>query len=123
MNKSKKINSFSEFWPEYLRAHSDPASRAFHVSGMALSLVAAAALLSCGMVFFLVLAIIPAQLGAWVGHKLSPRHDRVSEQHPDWAAIADLKMFGLFLTGRLAAELARFGELPSAPSNPRFSAI
>jgi hypothetical protein len=70
------------------------------------------------MVFFLALAIVPAQLGAWVGHKLSPRHDRLTHEHPDWAAFADLKMFGLFVTGKLDAELERAFEGVSAPSHP-----
>jgi len=57
------------------------------------------------MIFFLVLAVVPAQVGAFVGHKLSPRQDAVSAEHPDWAALADLKMFALAATGRLDGEL------------------
>ena len=105
MKESSKINTFQDFWPEYLRAHASRASRIAHFVGILGSLVAAAALLSCGMVFFLVLAIVPAQIGAAVGHKLSPRADEVSADHPDWAAIADLKMFALAATGRLDREL------------------
>ena len=123
MNKSSDIKSFKDFWPQYLKDHSDPASRAFHFLGLVLSIALAAGLLACGMIFFLVLAIVPAQLGAFIGHKLSPRHDRsVADDHPDWAAIADLKMFGLFLTGKLDAELEKH-ELPSVPSRPSFSAL
>jgi hypothetical protein len=121
VKKHNDVQSFEAFWPQYLKAHRDPVSRAFHFTGMALSVLTAAALVSCGMVFFLVLAIIPAQLGAKLGHKLSPRKDKLSEQHPDWAALADVKMFGLFLTGRLGAELAKYGELPSVPSQPGFA--
>ncbi|HEX7668584.1 MAG TPA: DUF962 domain-containing protein [Polyangiaceae bacterium] len=123
MNKINKIDTFSEFWPRYLRAHASPASRACHFAGILLSALTAVALLSCGMVFFLVLAIIPAQIGAWAGHKLSPRRDTVSEEHPDWAAIADVKMFALAVTGRLGRELAKFTDVPSQPSRPSFSAI
>lgn len=105
MKQANKINTFQDFWPEYLRAHASRASRVAHFTGILLSLVTAAALLSCGMVFFLVLALVPAQLGAYVGHKLSPRADKVSADHPDWAAFADLKMFALAATGRLDGEL------------------
>ncbi|HVU03935.1 MAG TPA: DUF962 domain-containing protein [Polyangiaceae bacterium] len=107
MKKHNKIDTFNEFWPEYLRAHASPASRALHFAGIVLSLAVAAALVSCGMVFFLVLAIIPAQLGAYLGHKLSPRADKISDEHPDWAAFADAKMFVLALTGRLSDEMRR----------------
>jgi hypothetical protein len=54
-------------------------------------------------------------LGAWAGHKLSPRRDSVSAEH-DWAAFADVKMFVLAATGRLERELAKIADLPSQPS-------
>lgn len=122
MKNNSNISSFEAFWPQYLRAHKNPLSRAMHFAGLVLSLAMAGALLSCGMVFFLLLAIIPAQLGAWLGHKLSPRHDHLSEEHPDWAALADVKMFWLFLTGRLGTEIAKYADVPSTPSRPRLSA-
>jgi hypothetical protein len=73
------------------------------------------------MIFFLVLAVAPAQIGAALGHKLSPRQDPTVEEHPDWAAIADLKMCALMVTGRLRSELAKLTELPSVPSTPRLA--
>ena len=113
MKKVNKINSFGEFWPAYLKAHSSPASRAFHFAGIVLSLATAAALVSCGMVFFLVLAIVPAQLGAWMGHKLSPREEAGLSEHPDWAALADVKMFALAATGRLGSEMRKLSQGPA----------
>ncbi len=109
MQTSINTNSFNEFWPEYLRAHGSRLSRAFHFAGIALSAAVTAALLACGMVFFLPLAVVPAFVGARVGHKLSPRKDRISEEHPEWAVRADLKMFGLFVTGRLGKALREAG--------------
>src|SRR5262249_51063743 len=115
------ISTFSDFWPLYLRAHRSRASQALHLGGLLLSVALGAALVSCGMVFFLVLAVVPAQIGAALGHKLSPRKERAVEDHPDWAALADLKMCALMLTGRLKREMAQFVELPSVPSSPRLS--
>jgi len=121
MENVKKVGSFSEFWPVYLRAHRSRASQACHLGGLLLSLAVAAALISCGMIFFLVLAVAPAQIGAALGHKLSPRTDPAVDEHPDWAAFADLKMCALMLTGRLRSELAKLAELPSVPSTPRLA--
>ena len=118
MANRNNVSTFNEFWPRYLRSHGSRASQAFHFGGLVLSLALAAALLSCGMVFFLVLAIVPAQIGAAIGHKLSPRRDRAVEDHPDWAALADLRMCGLMVTGRLEREIAALAELPSVPSTP-----
>ena len=113
MANNSNINSFNDFWPAYLRAHSSRVSRAFHFAGLIVSAAFVAALLACGMIFFLPLAAVPAFIGAKLGHKLSPRRDRVSGEHPDWAVRADLKMFGLFLTGRLARALSEVERLPS----------
>ncbi|HEX4335215.1 MAG TPA: DUF962 domain-containing protein [Polyangiaceae bacterium] len=122
MANSSNVNTFNDFWPRYLRAHRSRASRAFHLGGVVLSVALAAALVSCGMIFFLVLAIVPAQLGAAIGHKLSPRKDRVLEDHPDWAAVADVRMCSLMVTGRLGREIAALAELPSVPSTSNLAA-
>jgi hypothetical protein len=122
MANSNKINNFKDFWPHYLTAHRSPLSQAFHLGGLLLSFALGAALLSCGMIFFLVLAVAPAQIGAAIGHKLSPRSDRTVDEHPHWAALADLRMCALLVTGRLGREIARFAELSSTPSTPSFSA-
>lgn len=122
MENRKDIRNFNEFWPRYLRSHGTRASQAFHLGGVLLSMALAAALISCGMVFFLVLAIVPAQIGAAIGHKLSPRRDQTVEDHPDWAALADIRMCALLVTGRLGREIAALSELPSVPSTPGFAA-
>jgi hypothetical protein len=114
--KPTKVTTFNEFWPMYLRAHASRASQAAHFTGIALSAVTAAAMISCGMVFFLVLAAVPALIGAKIGHRLNPRKDPVSAEHPDWAVFADVKMFVLFVVGRLGRELATVSELPSRPA-------
>lgn len=116
MKATANVSTFQEFWPLYLRAHSSRASRAAHFAGLALSALTAAAMISCGMVFFLALAAVPALIGAKIGHRLSPRADAVSAEHPDWAVVADVKMFALFIAGRLGKELAKAADLPSRPA-------
>lgn len=122
MATAKNVRTFKDFWPRYLRAHRSRVSQAFHLGGVLLSIALAAALLSCGMIFFLVLAIIPAQIGAAIGHKLSPKKDPAVEDHPDWAALADLRMCALLVTGRLGREASKLAELPSVPSTPSLAA-
>lgn len=122
MANTRNVSTFKDFWPRYLRAHRSRASQAFHLGGVLLSIALAAALLSCGMIFFLVLAIIPAQIGAAIGHKLSPKKDPAVEDHPDWAALADLRMCALLVTGRLGREASKLAELPSVPSTPGLAA-
>jgi hypothetical protein len=121
MKNTKEIGTFNEFWPLYLQDHSSRTSRAFHFAGLALSAVSVVTLLAYGLIFFLALAAVPAMLGAWLGHRLSPRNGWAADEHPDWAIVADLKMFGLALTGRLDRELSALREAPSHPSKPAWS--
>ena len=116
MNPTSKSLTFREFWPQYLRAHSSRASRISHFAGLFAGCALGAAMLACGMIFFLPLAAVPALIGARLGHRLEPRRDTASAEHPDLAILADLKMFGLFLVGRLGHELAKVKELPSGPA-------
>lgn len=109
MTNSKYNNNFSQFWLEYLHEHDTRASRACHYIGTTLSITATALLLRAGMVFFLPLALIPAYLAAALGHRLGLRTAQTATEAPVWSILADLRMFGLFLTGRLRHELERAG--------------
>lgn len=123
MQNTNKIDTFQDFWTAYVLDHESRASRACHFGGLVLSVATAAALLSAGMVFFLVLAIVPALIGAWLGHKLSPHHDRSGSERPEWAALADVKMFTLAITGRLGREIDRIHALGAQPSRPSWSNV
>jgi hypothetical protein len=120
MKNRNEVRTFNEFWPLYLQAHSSRASRAFHLGGLALSAAAAMWMLAHGLIFFIVLAAVPALLGAALGHRMSPRSIKVIDEAPAWAALADLKMFGLALTGRLGREMKSV-DRPSLPSRPAWS--
>jgi hypothetical protein len=62
-------------------------------------------ILRTGLVFFLPLAVVPALLGARLGHRLSLRGAEISAESPILAALADLKLFALVLTGRVGRAL------------------
>jgi hypothetical protein len=128
MKNYNEVHTFNEFWPLYLKAHSSRASRALHFGGLVLSAGAAVWMLAHGLIFFIALSAVPAVIGAGLGHRMSPRTSKTSEapeshivdEAPLWAALADLKMFGLALTGRLGRELAST-DRPSLPSKPAWS--
>jgi hypothetical protein len=65
----------------------------------------AALILRTGLLFFLPLAFVPALLGAKLGQPPSLQGAAISAESPVWAALADLKLFGLVLTGRIGRAL------------------
>lgn len=102
---SKRIETFSEFWPFYLGEHSKPATRTMHFVG------------SCGVLLNLAAAIVLMQpwycLGAllcgygfaWVSHFFIEHNRPATFTYPLWSLIADWKMWGLMLIGKLGPEL------------------
>jgi hypothetical protein len=98
--------TFREFWPLYLQAHSQPATRAVHhgatVIGVGSTLVAAitlqpAFLLGIGIAYGLA-------IGA---HTFIEKNQSMIGVNPIWGAIADLRMFWFAATGGLDREIAR----------------
>jgi hypothetical protein len=104
-----RIISFAEFWPHYLRAHSDPRTRALHYFGTSLGIV-----LLLGFVITqdwrcLVAAPVAGYAFAWFGHVVFEKNRPATFGHPLWSLFGDFYMLFLWLTNRLAPELLRAG--------------
>lgn len=102
------------FWPEYLEQHRHPVNRALHVTGTA----AATALLAVGVLRRDRRALLAAPLvgygAAWLGHFLVERNRPKTLEAPVASLLADYRLLGLALTGRLAREYRRYG-IPDRP--------
>jgi hypothetical protein len=99
------MQDFSEFWPDYVRQHTDPRNRALHVAGtLAVLLAAVGALSWSARLWFLVplLGYGPA----WLGHLLVEGNRPATFSHPLWSLRGDMKMLALTLSGRMKAEVA-----------------
>ncbi|WP_448203233.1 Mpo1-like protein [Azospirillum sp. sgz302134] len=102
------------FWPDYLEQHRDPVNRALHVTGT----LAATALLAAGIMRRDRRALLAAPLAgygfAWLGHFLVERNNPKTLEAPFSSLLADYRLLGLALTGRLALEYRRYG-IPDRP--------
>jgi|SRR5208282_4946963 len=99
--------SFGEFWPEYVRAHSDAATRAMHCAGtLAGWAILAGAIVTRHWWWVAVALVVPYAL-AWISHFFIEHNRPASFEHPLWSWWADQKMVGMILAGKMGEEVKR----------------
>ena len=108
--------SYPEFWRMYLAAHADRRTRAMHYLG---TILAVAALVVAGAAQdwrWLLAAPTAGYAFAWFGHFVFEHNRPATFGHPNWSLISDFRMLGLFIAGRLGAELRLAGVTRRKPA-------
>ncbi|WP_299733504.1 DUF962 domain-containing protein [uncultured Endozoicomonas sp.] len=98
--KTEGFNSFAEFYPFYLREHSNRICRGLHYVGSTLGLCIAGYALLTGEYIFLLPAIICGYLFAWIGHFFFEHNRPATFKHPLYSFLGDWVMLKDFLMGR-----------------------
>ena len=109
-----RIQTFEEFWPFYLGEHARRATRALHIAGSTVGLVAAVLAVALRMPALLLVALVSGYAFAWISHATVEHNRPATFKYPAWSFAADWKMWAYALTGRLGRELDRVGVSPSA---------
>lgn len=99
--------TFGEFWPEYVRAHSRPATRIVHAIGTLSGWILLGAALAKRHPWWIALALALPYLLAWVSHFFIEHNRPASFTHPLWSWWADQRMVFLTLAGRMGEEVKR----------------
>ena len=108
----KTITQYKDFWPFYLGEHSLPATRWWHFVGTCI----AAANIVLAVVYlapsYLLAALLSGYFFAWVSHFFIEKNRPATFTYPAWSFISDWRMWALMATGRLNAELTKYGITP-----------
>jgi hypothetical protein len=99
--------TYREFWPHYLALHADRRTRALHYAGTLTALAALMLAAAARDWRWLAAAPVFGYAPAWFGHVVFERNRPATFGHPVWSLWSDIRMLALFLTGRLAGEVAR----------------
>lgn len=111
MSEEKRFASFDEFWPFYVREHSNPTNRRLHFIGSTLVLGLAGYALFRRKLWPLAAMPVVGYGFAWVGHFFVEKNRPATFKYPLWSLMGDWKMWAKIATGSMDAEVARVAEL------------
>ena len=102
------MTTFAEFWPDYVRAHSRPATRVFHTIGTLIGWILLGAALASQHWWLIALSLVVPYALAWISHFFIEHNKPASFEHPLWSWWADQRMVVLTLTGRMSVEVRKY---------------
>jgi len=105
MSEPQKFQNYREFFPYYVKAHSDLSNRVMHMIGTLLGMVVLVVALVTGHPWYAVLWPVIAYAFAWTGHFLLEKNTPATFGHPLWSLRGDYHMLALMITGRLGPYL------------------
>ena len=97
----RSFRSFAEFFPFYLREHSNRICRRLHFIGTTLSLFCLIALFLTGHVVFLIAALLCGYGFAWIGHFVFEKNRPASFKRPLYSLRGDWVMWRDMLIGKI----------------------
>lgn len=103
----KRIGTYEEFWPFYVREHSHPMTRLLHFIGTSLGLVMLVWFVSNGDYYYIPLCFVVGYGFAWFSHFFIEKNKPATFKYPLWSFVSDYKMMFCMLTGRMDREIEK----------------
>lgn len=107
MRTVERFQTYEEFWPFYVREHSNKLNRTLHVIGTSAAIGCVAAAAITRRPLFLLAAPIFGYGFAWFGHFVVQKNKPATFDYPLWSLRGDFEMWAKTLAGTMDAEVAR----------------
>ena len=101
--------AFEDFWPRYLRAHSNPKTRAIHVAGTLAATGMVVAAIATRKPWLAGAALVAGYAPAWLSHAFVEHNKPETFRAPFQSLVADYRMAWHVLRGTIEDEYARIG--------------
>lgn len=105
----RRAHTFGSFWLVYLQDHAKWQTRMFHYCGISCALIGVVAAIVTGIWWLAPVGIVVNYIIDWSAHFVVEGNKPAAFGHPIWSALSGLRMYFLFMTGRLGPELRRAG--------------
>jgi hypothetical protein len=96
-----RIKSFEEFYPFYLKQHSNKICRLLHVIGTTIVLALAFTAVYHNIPTLWIAVPVAGYGFAWVGHFFFEKNKPATFQYPLWSLRSDFKMYFDILSGKI----------------------
>jgi hypothetical protein len=97
----KQIRCFADFYPLYLREHSDSRCRRMHFLGSTLALLCLGLLITTGSPWWLLAGLLAGYGCAWIGHFVFEKNRPASFSRPLYSFMGDWVMYRDMWLGRV----------------------
>jgi hypothetical protein len=108
------IQSFDDFWPYYVRAHSRKRTRLLHAIGSIAAVVMLGVSFAISLWFLIAVPVIGYAF-AWYAHFFVEGNKPATFGHPFYSLAADYRMLFLMMAGKMTAEVAKYVTPPVPP--------
>ncbi|MGJ0486617.1 MAG: Mpo1-like protein [Methylomicrobium sp.] len=101
MNETKDYRTLKEFYPFYLREHSNRVCRRLHFAGTSIALILLIMAFVIPMWWLAALALIQGYAFAWAGHFFFEHNRPATFKYPWLSFLGDWRMWWGMLTGKV----------------------
>jgi len=97
----ERIKSFEEFYPFYLKQHSNKICRLLHIVGTTFVLAMTLTAIIYLNPYWLLFVPIVGYGFAWIGHFFFEKNKPATFKYPLWSLRSDFKMYFDFFSGKI----------------------